>query len=556
MRRNRNTVLFLSFLLLAGAANVFSRIFGPAPASLMTALNYVILTGLILFWIQSVRVRLLPSAARNSVLAAAFLMLFYMLIRIFKYRFAVEPLTLHYATYVYWIPQILIPALFLMTCIRIRRGEETVRKKWEYLLLIPAFLLAASVMANDLHFLVYRPKIALQDFTMNTTTYTCGPVFYLLYGWMVLTLVSGFVLLLREARHMPKRVFGDLLLVITLWAGIALLNILYLDPHSYYRPFNVPDAHTFGLMGIFEVCIRYRLIPFNENYTGFFRALRLPVLITDRQLQPVYRTEVGLQTDGKADHTETGLPAEAEIFRKAAEAPVALPEDRILHGKQIRSGFAFWTEDESGIRRAQEKLQEANETIEHENDLIQAETRQKEKDAYLRSRHRIYHEIAEELYPVQQRISQLLESAEPGTDGFRETIAKVSVLNAYVKRKTNLLLLAAEKERLGIDELALALQESAYYLTLSGLRTMARIPEGGTLPADRIVALYDAFESLAEQLSGKAPSLMVSWNGEALRLAAETNLHPVTEGIMLPVRFLESEDILYMDIASGKEATA
>ena len=49
---------------------------------------------------------------------------------------------------------------------------------------------------------------------------------------------------------------------------------------------------------------------------------------------------------------------------------------------------------------------------------------------------------------------------------------------------------------------------------------------------------------------------MVSWNGEALRLAAETNLHPVTEGIMLPVRFLESEDILYMDIASGKEATA
>ena len=73
------------------------------------------------------------------------------------------------------------------------------------------------------------------------------------------------------------------------------------------------------------------------------------------------------------------------------------------------------------------------------------------------------------MYPCQQRIEQILNSMTPGTKGFREKIAEVSVINAYVKRKTNLLLLAAEKEELGTDELKFALEESANYLTLAGL---------------------------------------------------------------------------------------
>ncbi len=538
-KQTRNTWLFIGFFLIAGITNCFSRTAIPELDTLMAALNYVILTGLLLFWIQSMRVRLLPSASRTSIVWAAYLMLLYMLLRIFKYRFAVEPVMMRYAVYAYWIPQMLIPALFLMTCIRIRRREQEGKGR-EALLLIPAVLLAMAVMTNDLHGLVYTPKTDLSRFVVGSGTYTRGTAFYLLYGWMVLAFVAGLILLFQEGGRMPQKAVRDLLLVVVLWFGIVMLNLLYLDRHTAYRLFSVPDAHTFGLLGIFEVCIRYRLIPYNENYSGFFRVLQMPVLITDRTLCPVYRTEIELSADG-------------EELQSALAAPVDLPEDRTLHGKEIRAGYAFWAEDESGIRRAQERLKEANETIEQENDLIRAETEQKEKDAYLQSRHRIYHEIAEELYPVQKRISKLLDGAKPGTDGFRGMIARVSVLNAYVKRKTNLLLLASEKDQLSSGELALALQESAYYLTLLGLQTKARIPEGELLPADRIVSLYDTFEGLAEQLLGKASSLMVSWNDSGLRLAAETDQVPDTEGMPLPVRCRRSEGILYMDIFSGKE---
>lgn len=539
--KTRNTRLFIAFLLMAGIANVLSRPLSPVLGSLMTALNYVILTGLVLFWIQSVRIRLLPSAARTSVLCAAYLMLVYLLIRIFKYRFAVEPSVLRYGVYAYWVPQMLIPALFLMTCIAISRGGK--RDRWSrVLLLIPACILALTVLTNDLHSLVYISKTNIMQSSMDSGTYTLGPAIYLLYAWMILAALSGIVMAFREMGRVQKKAVWQLLCVLLLWAGIVFLNILVLDKLPVpISPFKVPDAHIFGMLGFIEVCIRHHLIPYNENYSGFFRSLQMPVLITDRELQPVYRTE-------------NELTVEKGVLKSAQTATVNLPEDRTLHGKEIHAGYAFWVEDESGIRSAQERLLEANETIEQENELIRAETEQKEKDAYLQSRHRIYHEIAKELYPVQRRISQLLGSVKPGTDGFRETIANVSVLNAYVKRKTNLLLLAAEKDRLSLAELALALQESANYLTLAGLKTMVNIPKDGLLPSNRIVALYDAFECLAEQLNGKALSLMVSWNAGRLRLAAGTDMTPYTEEVALPVSIRRSEDILYMDIFSGEEA--
>jgi len=100
--------------------------------------------------------------------------------------------------------------------------------------------------------------------------------------------------------------------------------------------------------------------------------------------------------------------------------------------------------------------------------------------------------------------------------------------------------------------LFLALQESADYLTLAGLQTTVQKPEEKQVSSDVILALYDAFEAIAEQLQGKAPSLMVSWYKDGLRLAAETGNEPEISRIALPVRIRRSEDVLFMDILAGK----
>ncbi len=534
-KENRNTWLFIGFLLLAGLANLFSRTGVPEWDTLMTCINYAAYIGLLLFWIEAVRFRLLPSRARTTILSAAFLMLMYMLLRIFKYRFAVSAIPTRYAVYAYWIPQMLIPALFLISCIRIRRGR-TEREKWnENLILIPSLILAILVMTNDLHALVYVPRNGFYGFILDTGTYSYGPVFYLMNGWMIVPVLLGLGLLFREKGHLLKKIIRLLAVVVSLWFGLILLKLFVFDRLHLPHMFNIPEIHIFSMLGIFEICIRNRLIPYNENYSVFFRKLRIPSVITDREFRSVYCSE-------------GALPAAQEALEASLKAPVSLTPDLKLFGKAIRAGYAFWAEDESAVHRVQEKLLEANEIIEQENDLIRAETEQKEKNAFLQSRHRIYHEIAGELYPSQKKITHILNEAVPGADGFKEKIAAVSVLNAYVKRKTNLLLLSAESEILSKNELFLALQESANNLTLAGLQTTVQTPETEQVPSWVILALYDAFEAIAEQLLGNAPSLMVSWNKDGLRLAAQTDSLPDTSGISLSVRFRRSEDILYMDI--------
>ena len=543
-RQSRNTIIYIGFLLLSVGFNSLTYSDIAVVDTLMCALHDLIQIGLLLFWLQSVITRLPLSGERARVIAIAYLMLSYLLLRITKYNILAGAVSQRYAVYAYWVPQMLIPSLFLMTCLSIRRSGQKTPAVRRYLPLLPGTILALLAMTNDLHGLVYRPQVDLSVFRVNTGTYTLGPVFYLMYVWMILAALGGLALLFRETGRRSSRVIWGLLAVVLAWYGMVLESLLLYDRGlTRFHLLTVPESHIFGMLGVLEICIRARLLPSNENYPGFFRCLNLPAVITDRRFHAVYRTA--------AD-----LPAAPEQLRAALSSPVELPADRKLYGHGIRAGYVFWAEDEAAVRRAQERLREANSVIEQENDLIRAETEQKQKDAYLSSRHHIYHEIARELYPCQQRISRILDGAVPGTDSFREAIALVSVLNAYVKRKTNLHLLAAEHDALSTRELGLALQESAGCLTLAGLSATAAGSGEATLPAGQIIALYDTFEALAEQLLGKASSLMVSRSGGSLRLAARTDLLPQTEGLPLPVKLRREDDILYMDVlpAEGGDA--
>ena len=542
-KQDKNTWRFIGFLLLAGIANLCSRTAVPAWDTLMMCINYLTYAGLLLYWIGTVRIRLLPSAARTYTVSAALFMVLYLLIRIFKYRIAVSAASERYAVYGYWLPQMMIPALFLVTCVCVLRGRQGERKWDERLLLIPGAALSLAALTNDLHFLVYIPHIPLEDFRVDTGTYGYGPVFYLFYVWMASAALAGIIMLFRKTGRHAGRAVHMLVFLVFLWFSLVLLTLLVIDRiPSGRRMFSVPEIHIFGMLGVFEICIRSRLIPYNENYTGFFSGLRIPAAVADRSFNIAW-------------HTEAEFSADKDTMKKALAEPVPLTADRKLHGKEIHAGYVFWEEDESAVHRAQAKLREANELIEQENTLIRAETQQKEKDAYLQSRHRIYHEIAEQLYPCQKRIAELLEGAVPGTEDFGQRIRMVSVLNAYVKRKTNLLLLAEEKKLLSMDELFLALQESAAYLTLAGLKT-AVVKSGEELyPPDKAAALYDAFEKISEQLLGKASSLMVTVHGEGLRLAAPAETVPDTGGISLPMCLRQKDGILYMDVllAEGGE---
>ena len=559
--QKRNTLLFVGFLVLAGvvhiAANIVHNTATPHYSinTMLFCLEFAIYTLLLFFWLQSVRIRLLPTRAKTYMLILATQMVAYLSLRAFKYRIAASVAAIRYAWYIFYVPMILIPTLFLMVCIRIARGEKTSVVD-ERLLMIPAGLLSLIIATNDLHHLVFKPKADVDpnQFYGQSGTYTYGITFYLTYAWMILMILVGVILLIRACASgkNKKRILVILADVLLCYLLLKLHDIYYIriDLQTtrlnirFIPPYESPEIHVFCMLAAFEYCIRERLIPHNEDYAGHFSKIPLPVLITGLDYAPAYSS---------ANEVE----ADRGMLEESLSEPCYPQPDRKLSGRRIHGGYAFWTEDESEVRSANERLQEANELLESENTLIEYENRQKEENAYLRSRHHIYHEIAEKMYPYQKRIEEKLNGATPGSEGFFDCIAEVSVLNAYVKRKTNLLLLASENETIEMRELQLAVSESARYLTYAGLRSS--VDESGfaadmQLPADTIIALYDTFERVVEQMLGKASLLMVSCKGTDLTMATDSEA-PVlilTGEAVLPITAERQENILYLTIHAEK----
>ena len=176
-RTQRSTRLFIAFLLLGGLLHFFDRDdYALVPDTLIYCLSLTIYAGLIFLWIQKVRDRLIRSRSRSYTLAAAGMMLLYLTVRTLKYRIYVSPLITRLFWYLYYVPQIMIPTLFLMTAVRFYSDRS---RSGELALLVPAALLTGAVLTNDMHFLAFVPRIEAALLTGVTGTYSYGILYWM-----------------------------------------------------------------------------------------------------------------------------------------------------------------------------------------------------------------------------------------------------------------------------------------------------------------------------------------------------------------------------------------
>ena len=532
----RNTILFVTFLLMGGVLHFNERYDHPfLPDTIVFCAVFAIYATLILFWMQTVRDRLISSRSRSYTLSAGGLMMLYLLTRTLKYRIVNTAMLTRYLWYINYIPLILIPTLFLMACIRFHLAENSPGK--ERLLLIPAGALAAVVLSNNLHCLVFRPKVELSVLVGDAGTYSYGMVFYLIYAWIGVTIASGVVLLLIKAQRLRdwRKAIPPLFFLALIPALTALNNSM--RANGFYRIYEAPEINIFCMLGVFEACIRSRLMPRNENYPGFFAAMDTAAVISDRDFQPAYRTDLPLK-------------ATPDQMRASLTAPLEPDEDTRLFGRNLRVGYAFWSVDESVLHRLNNRLEEANETIGLENKLIRYENEQREERARLAARNAVYAKAAQELYPVQKQIAAMLEEMKPGTPEFRPQLAKVCVYNAFVKRKTNLILTYTETDRIDGDELYLAIREMAIFLNACGVSASVDRGKAGTFSCTDTLALYDSFLQITEAFLPRISRMIVYLQETGFRMVLNCEMPEDRIPASCPVSSEETDGLLYLTVSA------
>ncbi|WP_295085829.1 histidine kinase N-terminal 7TM domain-containing protein [Ruminococcus sp.] len=524
----KRALLFFCCLLLGGLCQVVDSIVADYDNCFISTLMFctykMTYCGLILHFVQSVRRRLLPSPAKNYMIASGLLMLFFLLVQTVCYRIVQWSIPIdRHCWYLYYVPIILVPTLFLMSSYYF--GDRPIQhsriKRYPLFL---GLILIFGILTNDLHHLAFKPNpdIDMEKFIGKSGTYTHGILFYAAYIWAGLMLAASIVHLISSSHKMQdwRKAISPFLCILLVPMLTTINKILVAA--DLPEPFKMAEIMIFCMIGVQEYCIRNRLLPHNINYDSFFSQLELPVCITDYDVKPVYQTTIPVHAD-------------KDQMRQAVGDYVYTEQDTRLSGMELHGGYAFFASDESELHRLNEELEDANDILSMENELIEHENELLEEKAAIEEQNRLYDDAASAVYDAQKRIEAALKFVQPDMPSYRRDIAFVLFIMAYVKRKANFVMLNADHGSITPYELTVALKESLRFLNYCGVETDARITVSKDYSWEAATAIYDCFEAAAEVLCGRISELWMHLTENEMLLLTDAAQAPELPELPLPV---------------------
>ena len=186
----------------------------------------------------------------------------------------------------------------------------------------------------------------------------------------------------------------------------------------------------------------------------------------------------------------------------------------------IQGGSVEYLVDMEQVQRLNQQLLETTQQIKTRNDYIAEENRIKQERAELESRNRLYERISCLVKPQLEQIDTLLGA--PEGCGKKE-LAHAAVLKAYIKRRSNMELLAASG-RLTVVELASAVAESLDYVRLCSVNTATSAVGTGSYPAAMVFAAYEQIEGITEKSLDTLTDMIVTIRSDKERLIVRVML--------------------------------
>ncbi len=445
-------------------------------------------------WMLTVQNRIIHKKIKHQMFGIGFLFLLYFLMQMIKYCLFTEEVAVgRYMWYGYYVPMTVIPLLLIYILNNLSSHMEGRNKNEKVLKLftVLALLISLGFLTNDFHQLAFG--IVNWD-TASDIGRTLGPLYYIYAAFMVILLVSGIrnmVLLYRK----NKKYLGYSMIPLIL--GIIYI-VLYTVKADWVKAngrniLELSEIFAFMIIGFLEICILIGLIPSNMGYRRLFSLSEISARVLDFGGKTVYETQYA---DGSFNETD----------------------DYCIVRKPVKGGSFLYGVDFSRLNYINKELDEIITDLESRNDLLRYENeivleRKRPEEAI-----RIYDSISELVRPQILEVRELLTADEDTEEQFRARLVKSAVLNAYIKRRSNMELESQKNDTLPFRELVTAAAESLEYFKLSGAETFLSFSDNENdsaqerYSAKEIICAYAAFEKVIEKILGAADYLMVRFD--------------------------------------------
>ena len=455
--------------------------------------------GLFLAWGISVSRRVVIARTRRILIPVASLMMFWILLRAYKWHLVIDPDVLRHLWYMYYIPFMLIPMLALMVAVSLGKAEQEALPIRVKLCLGFTILLILLILTNDLHQLVFSFPADARIRSEDDFHYEI--VYFIAVAWMAFCACSAqIVLILRTRNRYASRQIVLPLLLFAVTIAYSVLYALHVSAIlSVLNDFAVIWCLVFS--AFFELCIRSGMIPSNRYYDILFRDFgMINMQITDRELRVCYASR------------DARTLSEREI-RSAMAGPCILSDKTRLHCMPVDGGYAFWTEDLAEFLTLHETLLERREEWQERNALLQFEYEKEKAHVAIEQRNHLYDILQRIEQPRLDRIEQLVQQYRAAGDKEEKyrILTRIVILGSYIKRRKDFVLSMEYSHMLSAEMLTNALAESYRALALAGIRGSSYVEIGRQqYPGETLARAYDFFEEVTELVFDRVSFLNVS----------------------------------------------
>ena len=497
-QKTRNTnIVCLTMVFLASVVRIIIK----SDETFYSTISYncfvfSLFTAALFLWIWQIKRRILQDTVRRNLIAAGLLMIFWMAIRTIKYDFLLSGwIACRYIWYLYYIPMIFIPLLMFLSVLHIGLSyDSTISRRWD-LLFIPSGLLALAVLTNDLHQQAFRFIFGLEAW--DEVNIVRGPVYYAAMTCMAVLFIAMLAVAFARcsvAAQRRKIWIPAIPLVIGL---VYTILVVTGSENLLLEMFLVPETGCLLFASFMEILICLGFLPSNDYYGVLWNASSIGAGIMERDGTVRYRS---------ARSVDVSL----QQVRNAVAEAVLLDDGNIsLVSIHVKGGYGYWTRDITEINRLNREIENLGDVIAEENTMLEAENRIKEKLMRIKEQNRLYDHISETVKPQLDTINSILDNPSQEEEEFEMTMKYACILNSYIKRHSNLLLLLKQNGVLFGSELRRAVAESLEYVKLYGIKTLFSCRYEGACEGKAALTAYEVFEGILEKTIPGASHMLV-----------------------------------------------
>lgn len=470
-KRIRPIYILITSYLLTGLVHVF------IPETVYTNLLALLLCGIsVCFWAISLDIKIIEKRVKTPLITIAGLLIFFFVLQSSAYViFAFDPLWTRVLWYAYYIPMICVPLLILFISFYIYNNYSPKSKIIYRTSAFVGVVLIILVLTNEIHRLAFYSDGGV----VNKDHYYWGPVYHICVVFISLIYIASIIMLLKKAKDIKLRsLMWRPCLVVVISTGAFVVVQTLVNTYFGIKIWNIGETFALCTIAYIEICIYMGLIPSNEDYNSLFKMIPIPVQIKNIENDTVVASKQEL-VSGEYIH-------EFEM--------------------DIYGGKVQWTTDLTKLNELNNELEEINNSLISRNSILQTENSIKENREALESRNNMYSSISRAISSQLSQIEALFDDEE--TD-FNTNLAMASVLNAYIKRCSNLMIIKEDCKEISLVELQLSIGESLEYIGLLGASTGLNCFSKKMFPIEMIIQSYEFFENVVEKCMYSLQSIVV-----------------------------------------------